>query len=275
LRPSSLALAFLIAFNPKAFAAEKVDPSPVVAAERAFAADGQALGIKGSFLKHAASDGFVFAPDPVNARDFYGARDDRATPPLVWWPVYAGIARSGDLGFTTGPATLGGKHSGWYFTVWKKQPDGSWQWSYDGGPPSNDEFAPAASEPVRYLPLAPKDGPAPDEAFAAVQVADAAIARAAAQDLSAALRPHLSADAVVVGQKRKAGFDAAAVAAELAARPQKVVFAPEGGEAAGSGDFAWTWGRAGWTGGAGHYVRIWQLRGGKWALVYDLLLPKA
>lgn len=272
MKPSSLALAFLIALNPKAFAAEKPDPAPVVAAERAFAADGLALGIGQSFVRHAAPEGFVFAPDPVNARELYGAQVGRKTPPLVWWPVYAGIARSGDLGFTTGPATFDGKHSGWYFTVWKQQPDGTWKWSYDGGPPSNAEFAPPPTEPVRYLPTADRDGP--PTAFAEVQALEARIAQGATTNLATALKAHLPADAVVVGQKRKAGFDPDSVVAELAARPTRVALTPQGGEAAKSGDLAWTWGAAAWDGGAGHYVRIWQLREAKWALVYDLLLPK-
>jgi len=38
-------------------AATPVTPAPVVAAERAFAADGLELGIQGSFLKHSAPEG--------------------------------------------------------------------------------------------------------------------------------------------------------------------------------------------------------------------------
>jgi hypothetical protein len=49
-------------------------PAPVVAAERAFAADGVALGIKQSFLQHMADDAIVFQPDPVNAREAISAR---------------------------------------------------------------------------------------------------------------------------------------------------------------------------------------------------------
>jgi len=48
-------------------AAPKADPAQVVAAERAFAADGLALGIRDSFLKHAAPEAIVLAPEPVLA----------------------------------------------------------------------------------------------------------------------------------------------------------------------------------------------------------------
>ena len=102
MKACSLILAALLLSSP---ALAQPDPSAVVAAERAFAADGLAHGIKRSFLTHSAPDAILFAPDPVKAHELYGPRPDTPHPPLVWWPLWAGIARSGDLGFTTGPAT--------------------------------------------------------------------------------------------------------------------------------------------------------------------------
>jgi len=120
-------------------AATPVTPAPVVAAERAFAADGLELGIQGSFLKHSAPEGIVLNPEPVLARAVYGTPAPKGAP-LVWWPLWAGIARSGDLGFTTGPYTFDGKPRAYYFTVWARQPDGGWKWLMDAGPPSDVDF---------------------------------------------------------------------------------------------------------------------------------------
>ena len=114
MKACSLILAALLLSSP---ALAQPDPSAVVAAERAFAADGLAHGIKRSFLAHSAPDAILFAPAPVNAHQLYADRPDKPHPPLVWWPLWAGIARSGDLGFTTGPSTFDGKPNGWYFTV--------------------------------------------------------------------------------------------------------------------------------------------------------------
>ena len=62
---------------------------------------------------------------------------------LDWWPNFAGVARSGDLGFTTGPATInGGKPGIFYFTVWARQPDGGWKWVFDGGVDADGAAAP-------------------------------------------------------------------------------------------------------------------------------------
>ena len=69
----------------------------VEAAERAFAADGLALGIRDSFLKHMADDAIMFAPGPVNARTLYDKRPSSKTPKLEWWPQRIIAARSGEL----------------------------------------------------------------------------------------------------------------------------------------------------------------------------------
>ena len=60
---------------------------------------------------------------------------------LTWKPVKAGMAASGDLGYTFGNFVFKAKdkdgkvvsHYGKYATVWKKQPDGSWKVAFDMG----------------------------------------------------------------------------------------------------------------------------------------------
>jgi hypothetical protein len=276
LRASSLSLYLLLIASP---ALAQVDPAPVVAAERAFASDGLALGIKGSFLKHSAPEAIVFAPDPVKAHDLYGARPDQKGPPLVWWPLWAGIARSGDLGFTTGPATYDGKPSGWYFTVWARQPDGAWKWLYDGGAQSaHGGAAPPGSEPTY---LAASSGPesTADQAMVQVRAAEAALAERAAADAKAAYLAVLAPDARVAGSPAEPATTPQTVAQELATRASKIKFSPLGGSASAAGDLAWTYGDAAWTEGGkasrGNYVRIWQSRLDGWRLVFDQILPVA
>jgi ketosteroid isomerase-like protein len=260
-----------------ALAAAPIDPAQVVAAERAFAADGLRLGIKASFLVHSAPDAIVFQPDPVNAQATYrSAPDDAAGPPLVWWPLRAGIARSGDLGFTTGPFTYDGKPGGYYFTVWKTQPDGSWKWIFDGGPPSDMTTAAPQASPPSYLPVSTTKGKYPEAAFADVRKAEAALAQAARTDVKTAYATVLAPDARVAGSRSAPMDTPAGQAAELATRGAKIAFNPLGGEASKAGDLAWTYGDAAWTTDGkparGHYVRIWQLRKTGWTLVYDAIL---
>lgn len=276
MRACSLLLAALLVSTP---ALAEVDPSAVVAAERAFAADGLAHGIKQSFVSHSTPDAILFAPDPVKVHDFYAGRSAKPHPPLVWWPLWAGIARSGDLGFTTGPSTYDGKENGWYFTVWTRQPDGGWKWIYDGGSPSAHGSAAPQGSPPAYLAVATGKTTTADAAMAAVRRAETALARKAASNAPAAYLTALAPGARVTGSPAMPETTPAAAKAELAARPVAIAFSPLGGRASAAGDLVWTYGEAHWKEASkdcrGHYVRIWQSRAEGWRLVFDQILPVA
>lgn len=261
--------------------AAEITPAPVVAAERAFAADGLELGVQASFLKHSAPEGIVFGPEPVLAKAAFGAPRPKG-PPLVWWPLWAGIARSGDLGFTTGPYTFDGKPGGWYFTVWARQPDGSWKWLYDGGPPSDQTGAAPQDSPVAYAALSARipgrRAGSAKKAMTEVTAAERALHAAAAQDVTAAYLAVVADDGRIVGSRAKPPATRAELEAELATRAKSIAFAPLGGSASDAGDLAWTYGAARWTAAdgedrRGHYVRIWRSDAPGWRLLYDVLLP--
>jgi ketosteroid isomerase-like protein len=279
LKPSEIVLAAaLFACGAPAWAARVADPAPVIAAERAFSARAGEAGVARSFLDYMTDDAIVFDPDPVNAKALYGARPPGKTPKeggtlLAWWPTWAGIARSGDLGFTTGPAEVNGKRSVHYFTVWQKQPDGRWKWVYDGGADSDPSSAPGRDAPVAAL--APGDGRAipADAAMAQVKAAEQALSGRGMTDVAGAYTAVLAPDARVQGSKLAPATTPDAVAKELATRPRAIHFAALGGGASKAGDLAWTYGDAHYlSGGRGHYVRIWQRRAGVWKLVFDQIL---
>jgi ketosteroid isomerase-like protein len=247
-----------------------------VAAERAFAADGLELGVQGSFLKHSAPEGMIFAPEPILAKAAFGQPRPKGRP-LVWWPLWAGIARSGDLGFTTGPYTSGGKPGGYYFTVWAKQPDGSWKWLFDGGPPSDQTDAAPQGAPVAYARLSEKQTGSHAKAMDQVMKAEIALHAAAKTNVKAAFLAAVADDGRIVGSNARPPATRAELEAELSTRPTSVAFAPLGGQASNAGDLAWTYGVARWTkDGAeqrGHYVRIWRNDKPGWRLLFDELLP--
>jgi hypothetical protein len=147
--------AALIAASP--VMAQTPDAAPVVAAERAFAADAPSMGVAGSFNKWSTPDAIVIGGGQVQrVRDAYPDGPRPADEPLLeWWPNFAGVSRSGDMGFTTGGVQVGGRRTGHYFTVWLRQPDGAWKWVYDGGSGASAADVPGAeTEPV-ILPVAP------------------------------------------------------------------------------------------------------------------------
>lgn len=276
-----LALAAAAIALPATAAIAPITPAPVVAAERAFAADGYRLGVKKSFLGHMAPDAIVMTPAPVNAREtFLASPDDGADDPkLEWWPTWAGISASGDLGFTTGPYSVGGKRRGHYFTVWKKQADGQWKWVFDGGVGSDPSSSPGPDATPGYLAVSTVRGQYPEGALASVRAAEAALAATATVDSKAAYLKVLACDGRIQSSSMAPATGCATFGPELDWRAKQIAFAPLGGGVSTAGDLAWTYGTAGWSrDGAtvkAHYVRVWQHRKEGWRIVFDeLLIPR-
>lgn len=271
--------------------AQEPDAAPVVAAERAFAADAPSMGIAGSFNKWSVPDAVLIAGGRVQRiGEVYPDGPRPADEPLLeWWPNFAGISRSGDLGFTTGGVAVGGRRTGHYFTIWKKQPDGSWKWVYDGGSGASAADVPGPETEPEILPPGPEllivanpDGSIPavaaDWALNRVRALEADLALAAATDQKAA---HLAAMAdngrlYVAPLAPAIGRDAFAEA--LDGWPATFRFGPtEGGGQSRYGDLVWTYGPAAWTRDGqertGHYVRLWQRQEGGFRIVLAQLIP--
>lgn len=260
-----------IAAGPAAVAA---DPAPLIAAEHAFSARAGEIGIGPSFLEYMTGDAIILAPDPVNAKTFYTAHDAGQAPKdggvlLAWWPTFAGMARSGDLGFTTGPATVNGGRGVFYFTIWSRQPDGSWKWVFDGGVSADSSQVAGPDKAPLALPAGDAKPMAPDVAMSQVKAAEATLAIGAKSNVSLAYKIALAKDAQMQGSGLAPATNPDAVDGELASRAVAIDFAPLGGAASKAGDLAWTYGNASWAGGRGHYVRIWQRRAEGWRLVFD------
>lgn len=121
----------------------------VLAADRAFAALAKARGARAAFTEYADPQAILFRAGigPVKgveaiARVF--EEPPAATP--VWEPEAAEVAASADLAYSWGAFTwtplpggpLAGKPplTGYYVSIWKKQPDGRWKWVVDLGVPA-------------------------------------------------------------------------------------------------------------------------------------------
>lgn len=102
------------------------------------------LAVKEGFFRalgHYASDEFVKLNEgtyPVIGKKEFDEmfKDKPGSKSLTWVPVKADVAQSGDLGYTWGNWKMVLKDTtfyGNYFTVWKKQSDGSWKMTLDGG----------------------------------------------------------------------------------------------------------------------------------------------
>jgi ketosteroid isomerase-like protein len=121
----------------------------VLAADRAFAALAKARGPRAAFTEYADPQAIMFRAGvgPVKGIDAIGrAFDDPPGATPVWEPEAAEVAASGDLAYSWGPFTwtpvpdgpLAGRPplTGYYVSIWKKQPDGRWKWVVDLGVPA-------------------------------------------------------------------------------------------------------------------------------------------
>jgi ketosteroid isomerase-like protein len=166
----------------------------MVEAEYAFAEKAR-TSVRGAFLDNLAEDSWVLQPRPERGRAVYTAAQESAAQ-LQWYPALAGIAGSGDLGFSTGPwvytATNGTKLTGHFLTVWRRDAECRWSVVLDGGienPAAANDAPKLAPEQVSYTASAP-----PPERFIAADAPSHAVsdfqAGAEKAGLSAALRTY-------------------------------------------------------------------------------------
>ncbi|MGR4862843.1 DUF4440 domain-containing protein [Caulobacter sp. LARHSG274] len=251
-------------------------PAEIEQAERAFAADGLALGIRDSFLKHMADDAIVFRPGPVGAKALYAKRPSSKTPQLQWWPQTVVIARSGDLGLSVGPWAIDGKRGGYYATIWRKDAAGAWKWVYDGGAEADAAKAPDPESRASYGPVSTSGAGSAAAGLAQAQAAERDLASAAAKDAPRAYERLLATDALLTGPTGTEALAADDRKGRLAVRPAAMALTPEGGGASAAGDLAWTYGAVRWTLAGpkpvtAHYMHVWQKRAEGWRLIFETL----
>jgi ketosteroid isomerase-like protein len=271
--------------------------APVVEAEHEFAQHSINHGMKEAFLRYAAPDGVIVNQrGPVNAIETWSQRNPAPTGLLTWWPVYADVSAAGDMGWTTGPYEFREKptdakpaDTGHFFTVWRRQADGSWKFVLDLG---IRHPAPVKPETVlRYPPsLVRRNG----DADAGFDVTGSA--------LSAAQQSLLEAERAFSADSSRKGARAALLARadetlrmyrqntfpvvgrEVVARTLKVDselvnWSPLKSDVAVSGDMGYAYGTyelmsGGRAAERGNYARVWKRqRGGAWRVVFQVVSP--
>jgi ketosteroid isomerase-like protein len=119
----------------------------VAAMEDAFCAMGKSQGLLAAFKHFAAPDVAFIDTDP---RQFRGlaAVEKRIGPDvpgqsLTWSAYYTDVSDDGTMAYNygryesryTGTDGNVSTHTGWFLTIWKRQPDGSWKYVMDNGAP--------------------------------------------------------------------------------------------------------------------------------------------
>jgi ketosteroid isomerase-like protein len=252
------------------------DPfASLIAAEHAFAADAQRIGIIPAFRAHAASDSVLLAPGPVAAPERLAQQSDTPGVTLQWHPSVAGIARSNDLGFTTGPYRMADGErvlAGQFLTIWSRGADGRWRWFLDHGLPPQAAEGPA-SLPTQVIRLADA-APAQQEAGEgqSLEIAERALNADYLEKGLPALLPVLAEDGYLL--RPHIGSIAKPGAAALAPDTRRFVKAEQlGARVSAAGDLGASYGRLVPAAGTpAYYVRVWRRNGANWQLLIDELI---
>lgn len=267
----------------------------VVQAERAFSKMAAERGTRAAFLANMTDDAVVFGPaGSENGKKVWTARPDR--PGLLSWePVYADVARSGELAFTTGPWEFRPKGPedkpvahGQFMTVWRKEPDGAWKWVLDIGTsnPTPATLPPSLEFPADFRKNTDKDK-------LSVNVADVRerllklereFSAASSKDTRAAFLSHAADDIRVLREGSFPAVGKESMRKSLDAAPGDLTWQPAQAGAARSGELGYAYGTYQFSRAArgdkpsiverGTYVRVWKKKSdGKWKVVLDLLNP--
>jgi len=153
-------LALSAAPDSSAAAAAKADrekvKKEVAAMEDAFCAMAQEKGLLAAFSYFAAPDVAFVDTDPRKFRGLEAVRErmgpDQPGVKLTWSAYFTDASDDGTLGYNygryesrrTGADGQEIVRGGWFLTIWKRQPDGTWRYVMDNGAP--DRPAPSKVE---------------------------------------------------------------------------------------------------------------------------------
>ncbi len=265
-------------------AGQNKDLTELAETEREFAAYTVKEGFRDGFIKFFAEDGIGFGPHPQRTKEVL-QKQPRPTGPRTtlfnWAPVFGDISAAGDMGYTTGPvlytdltANPRPPWHGIYFSVWKKQADGTWRVAVDMGVDTPRAVAPLdapfiaakADRTTSARALSPPGLAALDRDLSDRIASDGARPAYKAR-LGREFRIHRNGIMPVVD---RVGFDALAMPV--------IKFDHIGGKIARSNDLAFSYGKYSITGSKeqeeGYYVHVWRQNARReWRLVIDVQNP--
>jgi len=260
----------------------------MVKTEQAFSKMAEEKNARDAFMAFIADDGLLFRPGAVNGKQWmleHPVPPSDKKPLLAWQPSFAGMAASGDMGFTTGPWEAkqdikDEKPSGYghFMTVWKKQPDGSWKFVVDlgishpqsGGPQTL--WQPTETQPQKsFKPVdlaAAREGLLSRDKKYAAEASTHELVKTFVSYASPDVRLYRSGNLPFIGR------DAAAAA--LTNAKGRFMWQPIAADVSSAGDLGYTHGTYEVVDDQkkvterGSYVRIWKYENG-WRVVMDVI----
>jgi ketosteroid isomerase-like protein len=286
----SLLLATLV-FSGSAFSQENKLPRAqreLATAERAFARYCVEHGLAESWMEFFADDGVIFRPGPVNAKDFYRPRLPTPKPltsTLDWEPRYGDVSQAGDLGYDYGPWNYVARlpqpeeAHGYFFSIWKKQADGTWKVALDMGAgevpaaTADHVFGKPFTQARQYKSKVPSDSNAPTELRRLTEMDRGFAERAKSAGALDAYLALVAVDAKTFQKGRAPAGKDSLRSFIPASKDISLALWPIGGGVAKSSDLAYTYGSYGLLDRAlatekGYYLHMWKRdEAGVWKIV--------
>jgi ketosteroid isomerase-like protein len=249
----------------------------LAAAETQFAAHSVREDMRAAFMAHFAEEG-LFVRDGWTPAPAWLA--SRPAPPIVldWRPAYVEVARSGEMGLSTGPWKITSRATpdrppayGQFVSIWKRVDGGPWKVAVDLG----------ISHPAPTYwdtPLEIAAASLPHDDAGTLATAEGAFARdSAAFGEREAVRRHGSATLRHYREGAPPHADLARALASPALGDMNIAWHAERSETARSGDFGYVIGRyspaADPSATLGHYLRVWRRERGVWKVSLDVVNP--
>lgn len=254
----------------------------MVDAENAFAKYSKEENTRDAFLMYLTDSTVLFDKNgPMKGKKSWTDRSPNSNL-LFWRPVFVGISKSGDLGFSTGPwewsptkESVKPEAHGYYATIWQKFPEG-WKMALDLG----------------TLIPGPEANTAPLHSSNPTGVSGKSVAKAKMKndfmDVDrnynnklntggvAFIKEDFSKDGLIL---RTGSFPKYYPFSDLSASEHKFKFRPLGGAVASSNDLGYTFGRVLLEPIAGglaksadaNFFRVWKVEDGIWKIVLDVI----
>ena len=254
----------------------------MVDAENAFAKYSREINTRDAFLKYLTDSTVLFDKNgPMRGKKSWAERSVNSSL-LFWRPVFVGISKSGDLGFSTGPwewsttkeSTKPEAH-GYYATMWQKFPEGR-KMALDLGvlmPGPEANTAPLHSSNPKGVSRKSAAKATMKDAFLDV---DKSYNNKLNESGIALVKEDFSKDGLIL---RTGSFPRYYPFSDLSSSGHKFKFSPLGGAVASSNDLGYTFGRVrlepiddGLAKPAdANFFRVWKVEDGTWKIVLDVI----
>jgi len=256
-------------------------------AERNFARASVMIGRNAAFAENFADESVLFTDRWItNGKQV--SKERKASPiVLKWEPEFMDISASRDFGISTGPwevqeyrPNTPSLFTGYFLTVWKRQPDGVWKVILDGGsttPPVKDKLHifsyPDGADKVLPNPPVMKPEALRKELF---DRENQVLAEWKKSPFPSPYSSFLEPQARMQFSGHLPSSDTDTISVLIARLNKSMIWKTTGAGAASSGDLGFTYGLLEVPGEAkgtiGHYVRIWKKHPGTyWKIFLEML----